>query len=335
MESHTVTPPPSVGRRRSWLGLLAGGLFAATVAGWCGRWHWIAELSGHFSWYWLALATSGLLLAVPFGRWRTRVGFALLMVVHAWPLLPYWLPAEGAADGGAARAAPPDAMARPAVSIVSLNLLASNRDAGRVIPYLRDRRADVVGLLEVDAFWADEIAGLADLYPHRLVVARDDNFGLALLSRHPLAEERAIPFGGAPVPTIVADVRHPGGRFTFIATHPLSPLTGERSRRRDDQLRAIADFVGTATGPCIVAGDFNATPWSPVGRDFTARSGLRDSALGRGLQATWNARVWLPRIPIDHVFVPPHTVVVRRAVGPDVGSDHLPVEAEVILPRLD
>jgi endonuclease/exonuclease/phosphatase (EEP) superfamily protein YafD len=75
-----------------------------------------------------------------------------------------------------------------------------------------------------------------------------------------------------------------------------------------------------------VAGDLNCTPWSAAFREFVARSGLRDSALGRGVQGSWNARTRLTRIPIDHILVPSGWAVVHRALGPDVGSDHFPVE---------
>jgi endonuclease/exonuclease/phosphatase (EEP) superfamily protein YafD len=332
MHPAPASPSSRAGRARPWLGLLAAALLGATFAGWCGRWHWIPELAGHFCWYWLCLAAAGLAAAVLRGGWRSRIALGLALALNAWPLLPYWLPAGTAGRTSQARAAAPTAgAAAPGVSIVSLNLLAANREADRVVAYLRDRRPDLVALLEVDAFWAETFAGLSDLYPERLVLPRDDNFGIAVLSRLPLGAVRDVEFGGAGVPTIVADVRHPDGDFTFVATHPLSPVRGTWSRLRDAQLRAIADFVATAERPCVVAGDFNATPWSPACRDFATRSGLRDTALGRGVQATWNARLWMPRIPIDHVYAPPGTTVIRRAVGPDLGSDHLPVEAEIVL----
>jgi endonuclease/exonuclease/phosphatase (EEP) superfamily protein YafD len=50
------------------------------------------------------------------------------------------------------------------------------------------------------------------------------------------------------------------------------------------------------------------------------------------VQPTWSARLPFGRIPIDHIFAPPDATVVRREIGPDVGSDHFPVEAELILP---
>jgi endonuclease/exonuclease/phosphatase family metal-dependent hydrolase len=40
----------------------------------------------------------------------------------------------------------------------------------------------------------------------------------------------------------------------------------------------------------------------------------------------------VPRIPIDHVVVSPEVRVTDRRVGPDVGSDHLPVEATLAIP---
>ena len=96
-------------------------------------------------------------------------------------------------------------------------------------------------------------------------------------------------------------------------------------------LHAAGAAVARSPVPCIVVGDFNATPWSAGFRAFAAGSGLRDTALGRGMQPTWNARSLVMRIPIDHIFAPPGTVVVRRVIGPDVGSDHFPVEADLIL----
>jgi endonuclease/exonuclease/phosphatase (EEP) superfamily protein YafD len=50
------------------------------------------------------------------------------------------------------------------------------------------------------------------------------------------------------------------------------------------------------------------------------------------VQPSWNARRPFVRIPIDHIFAPPGATVVRRTIGPDVGSDHFPVEADLLLP---
>jgi len=58
-------------------------------------------------------------------------------------------------------------------------------------------------------------------------------------------------------------------------------------------------------------------------RQFIRLCGLRDSAVGHGVQTTWNARRWVPRIPIDHVVISPEVLAVSSRVGPNVSSDHL------------
>jgi endonuclease/exonuclease/phosphatase (EEP) superfamily protein YafD len=314
--------------RRSLFHWLPFPLAAVTLAGFGGGWHWLLDLTSHFRWYWLLLALACLAVS-----WRQagRVALACLAVTvlgNVWPLLPYWLPAAG----GSAIAAPTAAARLDSLSIVSVNVLTSNADKPAVLAYLRSRDPDLIVALEVDTAWAAALAGLADRWPHAVVQPRDDNFGIALLAKQPPREHQVREFGDAGVPSIVATFTDPAAAYTVIATHPVPPKGPTYARDRDAQLRAIADFVAAAPLPCVVAGDLNATPWSAAFLDLVTRGRLHDTALGRGVQATWNARAWAPRIPIDHILVPPGTEVLRRAVGPDVGSDHFPVEAELRLP---
>lgn len=318
----------AVAPRRSFFHWLPFPLAAVTLAGFGGGWHWLFDLTSHFRWYWLLLAVVCLAAS-----WRRAGRGALVCLAVAglgnvWPLLPYWLPSAG----DTVTAAPPAAARLDALSIVSINVLTSNTDKPAVLAYLRSRDPDLIVALEVDTAWAAALASLADRWPHAVVQTRDDNFGIALLAKRPPREQRVREFGDAGVPSIVATFADPAGDYTVIATHPVPPKGPAYARDRDAQLRAIAEFVAAAPLPCVVAGDLNATPWSAAFRDLVKHGGLRDTARGRGVQATWNARVWAPRIPIDHILVPPGTEVLRRTVGPDVGSDHFPVEVEIRLP---
>lgn len=315
---------PAPHRRGSLLidGLPVAAL-AVTLAAACGRWHWLPDLANHFRWYYLAWALAWLPLAAVCRSGRLAwLCLGTVIALNGWAMVPYWLPAP-------AVAAPPGSAP---LSLVSLNVLTSNRDTAAVVGYLRSRGPDIAVLLEVDDAWARALRELDDLFPHRLVHPRTDNFGIALLSRHPLEDADIVEFAGVDLPSIVARVIRNADGLTVIATHPVPPLGTVNARDRDAALRALADHVARIRGPCIVAGDLNATPWCAAFRDLVARSGLRDTALGRGVQPTWNARSWAPRIPIDHVLAPAGTLVLRRDVGPDVGSDHFPVEAELVLP---
>ena len=180
--------------------------------------------------------------------------------------------------------------------------------------------------------WADALDELDALYPHRVVEPRDDKFGIAVLSQWPLEEPRVITPADGP-PAVVTVLRREASACLLVAAHPPAPVSADWSAWRDAQLAASGQLVAVADRPTILAGDLNATPWCFGFRRLVATSGLRDSAVGRGIQATWNAHRPVPRIPIDHVLVSPDILVLSREVGRDVGSDHLPVEARVSLPE--
>lgn len=324
-EENAIIPketPQPVPLRRAWIEeAVPWGLLVLTLAGSCGAWHWAFDLCAHFRWYYfVAAAVFGILV----WRKRRRVAMAALGVTLLWNgglLAPYYLPSSQ----------PAVAEGRANVSLVSLNVFTANQNKRAVIDYLRQRSADLVVVMEVDDLWEQALAELHDLYPHQFIQSRPDNFGIGLLSREPLVESQFVNAGNTGVPTIVTRVEREGRAFVIVATHPLPPIGASNTRERDAQLRAVADTVKASSLPCVVAGDFNATPWSSAFRDLTARSGLRDSALGRGVQGSWNAKSPLMRIPIDHVLVPKNVKVIRRVVGPNVGSDHFPVEIEFVL----
>jgi endonuclease/exonuclease/phosphatase (EEP) superfamily protein YafD len=284
-----------------------------------GRWHWLLDLTSHFRWYYLLAALVWYAIT---SRRRSRLATAWLAIAvgaNVWAMLPYWLPVSGESGEG------------EPLTIVSLNVRAENPEQQRTLAYLRDRNADVVVLLEVDDAWAVALRDLEPLYPHRAVAPQQGHFGIAVLSRLPLDAPRVVEFAGGS-PMVIAGVPRGKNGSLLMAAHPRAPTSADWSARRDAQLAAMGALAASEPRPVIVAGDLNATPWSHGFRAVVEARGLRDSATGRGVQATWNARLWAPRIPIDHVLVSPEIGVQSRAVGPDVGSDHLPVEASLVVP---
>jgi endonuclease/exonuclease/phosphatase (EEP) superfamily protein YafD len=307
-------PPPRI------VDLPAYGLAAATLAGFAGGCHWLLDLTSHFRWYWL-LAALVWFAIVP--RRRSRPATACLLVAAAAnlaTLAPYWLPVAVEAPSG-----------DDTLRVVSLNVLSDNPDKGRTLSYLRQSAADVVVLLEVNDAWAEAAADLEPLYPHQVVRPGSDRFGIAVLSRLPLARQRVEPLAEGP-PVVLVDLPVGTAGCLLVAAHPRPPISAAWSARRDAQLAAIGEAAAAESRPVVVAGDLNATPWCHGFRRLVGPRGLRDSAAGHGVQATWNARLWLPRIPIDHVVISPEVRVISRRVGPDVGSDHLPVEATLAIP---
>ena len=298
------------------------GLLLVTVAGFFGEWHWLLDLATHFCWYYFVVAAVWLIVAI---RWRPHWITGCLAVVLIWNgslLFPYYWPATSPMNPDSGKS----------LSLISLNVHTANTNKKAVVDYLRQRQPDLVLVVEIDVEWGAALQSLNDVYPHRLMQPRPDNFGIGLMSKLPLTEPRLMNFGGSHLPSVVTVIRHEGRDLQLIGTHPLPPIGYERASRRNAQLRDVAGFVKRSPLPTIVAGDLNATPWSSAFRDFQSRSGLSDSARGRGVNGTWNARIWWMRIPIDHVLIPPGATVIERTVGPNLGSDHFPVEATMGLP---
>ena len=102
-------------------------------------------------------------------------------------------------------------------------------------------------------------------------------------------------------------------------------------RERDWDSRLAAQFLSAdPQAPAIVAGDFNLPIESRVFHRYW--SGYSDSFehAGFGLGTTYRNRVYLIRI--DHILTRGGVTAVRSWVGPDLGSDHLPVIADLSLP---
>lgn len=309
-------------RRRSFLDAGPWVLLAMSLVGECGHWYWAFDLCAHFRWYYFLIALFWAVAIWKRVRSRAMVCLGITILSNGASLLPFYLPPNPSTDVNEATV----------VSLISLNVYTANRDKAAVLAYLRDRQPDLIVVMEVDDRWEQALEQLKDLYPHRFIESRLDNFGIGLLSRWPLTEPRIVKLASTNLPNIVTTIQRDAHSFKLIATHPLPPIGANYTNERNAQLHALAELIQTSQLPCLVAGDFNATPFSSAYRDFVATSHLRDSALGRGIQGSWNAKSPLIRIAIDHVFVPRKATVLRRVVGPNVGSDHFPIEATIAMP---
>jgi len=136
------------------------------------------------------------------------------------------------------------------------------------------------------------------------------------------------PFGEVVVATVHLDTPRHG--FTPVLHREAGAIVSLRrdiDYRRQGARRAAAWIAGFGT-PAIVAGDFNMPTDSAIFRECWATP-YTDSflAAGFGLGNTKFTKLWGVRI--DHVLVGPGWHVRRCRVGPDIGSDHCPLIAEL------
>lgn len=302
-------------------GMIDAGLIVAISASWIGllgdAW-WFFDLFSHFQIQYLCVCFAG----IAWFLWRSKR--ALLGVSVASAVLNFVVMAGLFAGTLPPRTTVPEFRLR----VVSINVHTSNRSFKKVIDFVRASKADIVLLLEIDQTWATNLAPLAVEFPHSLIDARDDNFGIAFYSKVETARLKSEMIGEAWVPSIVADLEAAGRAFQFVGTHPLPPSGGENSSLRDNQLRELEVLANRSDLPVMVVGDLNATPWSAGMRILLRDGRLRLPARSIAWQPTW--MVGTPfAIPIDHALVSGPLVLLSRQVGPDVGSDHRPIIMDV------
>ena len=214
--------------------------------------------------------------------------------------------------------------------MLALNTWHEHGDARRLERYLATAPADVVVLSEFGPDKRSLLAKLKAAYPFQVDCADQWPCSLALLSRLPLeaagvgriaSEGREVRASDMPA-FVWAKL---AGSLTVIGTHLHRPSRDPWLHAR--QVSALAQLVRNIDGPLVLAGDLNTSPWSNAFRKLRAATGLAPASI---LMPTWPA--WplaLPQVALDHILVSPELAVAAAGTGPAVGSDHLPVWAQI------
>jgi len=301
-------------------------LCVLTLAGYLGRWCWFLDASSHFRVQYLAgLVVCLVLLAVARDRLFLVVA-AAGFVLNAVEIAPWYVAAKGPAVDAAA----------PRLKLVCANVNSRNREHARLLDLVRDADPDVIIVIEASSPWAATLETIADEYPHTKAEIREDNFGIAIYSRLPFDEAEIVEYGSLGVPSIVATIRVDDTPVTIVATHPMPPRCSRYWRLRNEQFEAIAAARDEFGDRLIVAGDFNASVFSPCLAHFvkamsTPKAKLRNTRRGFGVRPTWPTMCRPLLTPLDHIFVTDHFAVTECRTGPHIGSDHLPIRATLVL----
>lgn len=316
-----------------WLDRLVIAGMAATalafLAGEFGRLHWQLELASHFLvQYALALVAAAVWFLLR-RRWLWLGAAVLLVLAPASRLAPYM---PTAPDGTASAAA------AHRIRVMTINVQASNSAYDRVRAEIERLDPDVIFLPENTDRWAAGLAPLRERYPYVVDGQSPSVFSLFLFSRLPLSETAIVKLpqpGGFPAITArVCAGGTTGGDacLRLVGVHPPPPMAPDIAAARDDALRALPALIAGPDAPrTVLLGDFNCTPWSPLFRDLLAATGLRDAARGFSPSPTWASRRLPFGIKIDHILVGDAIAVSDHVVGDDVGSDHYPVAADLLM----
>jgi len=283
--------------------------------------HRYLELFSHFrlQYIFVAAALAVILYIVRSRRWALLM--LGVMTINIMPVSTWYLTETRVS-------APTDST----IKLLLANVFSGNKDTQKLLDLIIAEKADIVFLLEVTDRWNRDLTALRDPYLYSLNIPRDDNFGIAVLSRHPFASTRVIESPPFKYPTLIVELDIDGEIVAFVTTHPTPPIGRFGFEGRNEQLVDVAATMNTISGPRALIGDLNTTMWGHHYKALVQETGLVNARRGFGVIPSWPTQLPFAMIPLDQCLVSSDFTVLDIRTGPRIGSDHLPLIVELALP---
>ncbi|MGD1914475.1 MAG: endonuclease/exonuclease/phosphatase family protein [Rivularia sp. (in: cyanobacteria)] len=319
-----------------WTKILAGLAVVATILSLAGDKWWIFAMMEHARvQYWLILLIA---LFVNFLTSKKRIHIwnilcIITFIINFVFILPLFIPPHQ--NSTQDLSTPPET-----IRLIHATLDSKKTDVSKAIEYLNKQKTDILFLLEVTPQSIRKLRrGLTN---YRLIAAQPKytSHGIAWFvpreNTKPI-ELKRVGFISLPNdnnrPLLKATISYSGKEIILLCFHVISPRNAETVAYLKIEFDALANWsqriLQSNKQDLIVIGDFNSTPWYGQFRQLLSKSGLVNSQRGFGIQTTWHSI--LPpifRIPIDTCLHSKSFITIRRFVGDDINSDHLPLFVE-------
>ncbi|MCH4823044.1 endonuclease/exonuclease/phosphatase family protein [Gramella lutea] len=219
--------------------------------------------------------------------------------------------------------------------LLTSNVLQKNKETGLLIEEMKKLNPDVAVFTETDAKWNSAIKnGIGSDYPYKVEVPLDNTYGMILYSKLRLIDPQVKYVVDDSIPSIHSEIElRSGDRIQLHAIHPTPPMPQHNpsSSDRDAEMMKTALEAMDSDIPVVVIGDFNDVAWSNTTSMFQSVGGLLDVRKGRSFYNTFNAKSFIMRWSLDHIFVSEEFRVKNIDIGSDINSDHFPFYADLYL----
>ncbi|NVK35288.1 MAG: endonuclease/exonuclease/phosphatase family protein [Rhodobacteraceae bacterium] len=350
-------------RLSAWL-CIAGGIVICLLAfsSFLAPGFWFTDNMSFFHRQFLAAAVGGLVgslltSAAAGGLGRAFVKGQLVLLITIVTLLSLLISRTQEVSTPTNSVAIDQAAAGPGLRLMSANIEGLSLSDPDFVSFIERTDPDVLLIEELQwdyqvhrnkALQSDHRKALGAAYPHHLALG--DLGDVALFSKYPIVEdETTIVHGIPPEGTnahyvanrelVAATLDLKGQRVRVFALHPESPRSSIRWTNRQDYYDALSEALAQETQPnklpTIVMGDWNTSPWSGVLLKFLKDHDLRVT-FPDGVPSTtrffYDYRLhWIFGAIVDHIAVSNDITVNAVKLGPDIGSDHLPLIADIQL----
>jgi len=239
-----------------------------------------------------------------------------VVMICLLPLIPYYLPVDHSNAS------------TDSIKILHFNVLAKNRNTADLTRYIQQENPDLISLQEYSSWWQQnfhQYNTVLQHYPYRYITPYGDD---AVYSKRPLLGIHREHIYGSPYGAdvgIVTQIKINHEPVTFLFSHPPTPMNPPVMERQARHFEFWAKNRRQYGKNLVLIGDLNTTPWTKLFQNFIKTTDLRDSQMGFGVQPSFPTFIGFLEIPIDHCLVSDRIVVLERHLGPNLGSDHLPV----------
>jgi endonuclease/exonuclease/phosphatase (EEP) superfamily protein YafD len=321
-----------------WVNLVAAPCAIATLLGFISHKWWILVMLEHpRPQYALVLVIAtlvGLLVPKSFKAKKWGLIWIVPLAINLWLIFPVFV-------ASSQNTIKPDA---PSLKILHVTLDRTNPEQiGQIIDYLEGQKADLISLIEVTPESLTELQFKLKNYQIVAAVPRTNTHGSAWLASVNLSS--IVQFRDSEIIRLPASNDRPllkitmslGGKEIFLVSfQAIRPRDRATVIYQKVEFAALADWsrqvLQSPNRELVAIGDYNSTPWYGSFRQMLANSGLVNSQAGFGLEPTWHASFpSILRVPIDHCLYSPGWQTVRRYIGKNIGSDHLPLFVELKL----
>jgi endonuclease/exonuclease/phosphatase (EEP) superfamily protein YafD len=302
-----------------------------TIGGFLGRSWWLFEVAGLFRLqFFLVSVILGIFLALS-GRPGYTILCFLLACINAFNLAPStswassqnWNKTVGYETDSS----------RQTYKVIVANVQELEQEHLKMAAYFKAEDPDFLLILEADPPWIEAMSFLEEEYPYYLLEPRWSGHGIALYSKVPWESTAVWDIVGVDRPALVASLTIEDQPLTIIGMHPYPPVSSQQWSLRNEELAQVADFIQQQPGTVMLLGDLNVTHWSPTFKDMITTAGLENGRSEFGHLATWPAIGSIAWLPFDHILTTPDLTISKLERGPNIGTDHLPLAAEISYTR--
>ena len=214
------------------------------------------------------------------------------------------------------------------ISLYTANVYQKNKEKQKLIQDIKKHDADILLFVETNTSWKENIdTNISEDYKYDVSVPLDNTYGMLLYSKLKLIEPEVKYLVDKGIPSIHTQVLlNSGDTIQLYTIHPTPPMPqhNPKSSDRDAEMMKIANLSRKSKYPVLVIGDFNDVAWSATTSLFYNVAELLDVRKGRGFYNTFDAKSFIMRWPLDHIFISSEFRAIDISLGSDINSDHFP-----------